>query len=291
LTPVFFFFDIIRDQSNEIFALKLALERINEYVHNLENTWKRSVSALEIRLNGLDSKLCTEASPTHRSRPPITRASSDANLPDRAIQRDGPAQQSGGNRATVAVATERVPTGDWTSGRMPIVSSVQGRVSGGLIATTLQEKKMGVVGMRASSVLGRQVAKAAKNIIDGDWTTYFQSERESRPWFLVQFKTTKVLVTHYALRGWGLQSPRSWVLEGADDAAGQNWEKIDEQNDCLKLVTDKTQDSPVEKFAVGTQSGKYFQCVRLTQTGKNHAGMEFLTVSYFEVFGMQEELR
>jgi hypothetical protein len=99
--------------------------------------------------------------------------------------------------------------------------------SGGLIAK-LNEN---AVAPHVSTALGRQSAKAPRNLLNGNPKTYFQSEREpTLPWFMIHFTEVKVKMMSYKVRGWGTMSSRSWVIEQGGDELGTNeWVKIDEQ--------------------------------------------------------------
>jgi hypothetical protein len=154
---------------------------------------------------------------------------------------------------------------------------------GGLI-TKLQNENALVI-PRCSSTLGRDGTKGPRNLLDGNLSAGFQSDREKgEPWFAIQFTTGKVQVTDYALRGWGVSSPQSWVLEGADAVDSDEWEQIDQQNECPLLKQDGSKKNPAAKFHI-SQPGNYFQVIRLRQTGPNHARTNYLAVLQFEVFG------
>jgi hypothetical protein len=157
-------------------------------------------------------------------------------------------------------------------------------VSGGLIARLKEDK--GAVAAHASSVLGRQLRKSPKNLIDGNPNTYFQSALDDQnPSFTIQFTTVKVKVSAYTIRGWGVMSPRSWVIEGGDEVATGDWVRIDEQRNCELLAPDQNKENRAVKFCV-SPIDRYFQFIRLRQTGVNHGGTNFLVVSQFEIFGV-----
>jgi hypothetical protein len=148
----------------------------------------------------------------------------------------------------------------------------------------------------SSTVIGRDPTREPRNLLDGNPKTYFQSEREkTQPWFMVQFTTVKVQVTDYALRGWTVLgslknlSPKSWILEGANERFAEEWEEIDEQRDCELLGRYENKKNSAAKFSV-LQPGQYFQFIRLRQTGLNHDGSNFLAASQFEVFGRVTDL-
>jgi hypothetical protein len=87
--------------------------------------------------------------------------------------------------------------------------------------------------------------------------------------------------THYVIRSYPSDAEsehlKSWVVEGSLD--GLNWMVIDRRRKNFDL----NEEFAVAIFPVSHSENCHF--IRLTQTGKNHAGDHLLTMSAFEVFG------
>jgi hypothetical protein len=61
------------------------------------------------------------------------------------------------------------------------------------------------------------------------------------------------------------------------------------KENCEELARDANKENPGVKFCV-SPFDRYFQFIRLKQTGKNHEGTDFLMASQFEIFGVTANL-
>jgi hypothetical protein len=128
---------------------------------------------------------------------------------------------------------------------------------------------------------------AAKNAVDLTASSFFGSHNQVNQWICYDFGDSRIKPTHYAIRsrydarsGW--RHPKSWVIEGSIDC--HQWEEVDRRgnNDDLNAQ------NVVRLFTV-THSSEY-RSLRLRQTGPNHNGSNFLTISGVEFFGGFHEI-
>jgi hypothetical protein len=133
----------------------------------------------------------------------------------------------------------------------------------------------GAVKVSASEVIYSQ---HAKNAADWSTDTRFDSAKERDSWLCYDFKKRTVEVTHYSIRSADCDFPRSWVLEGALDPMGP-WRVLDSQRDNCQLNGPHR----VATFPIVNETG--FRCIRLRQTGVNHANLHYLTIGGLELFG------
>jgi hypothetical protein len=268
-------------------SLEQRLEQVSEYVHNIEKSFIKSVQRLEVRLTTLDGKLSAFLESLNTAAAPAAGppGAQSGRAPECARVPEGPTSRGQNSNSAPPPPKTQSQVTQLSRGHSlsdEPENSREDPFAGGLIAQFVRNRE---VIPHSSSIFGRQSSKAPGNLLDGDPSTFFQSERErTDPWFAVQFTKVKVKVTDYTVRGWGNASPKSWVLEGADDLDAAEWETIDEQNECRRLARVVNQKCEAAKFHVA-QPGNYFQFIKLRQTGLNHNGTNFLVASQFEVFG------
>jgi hypothetical protein len=101
----------------------------------------------------------------------------------------------------------------------------------------------------------------------------FQSKNEPDQWVCWDFHESRIRPTHYTIRS---SSVKSWVVESSLD--GLNWTEIDRK-------TDNSDFEPhgMASFAVSKSAECRF--IRLTHTGKNQRGSNYLHIYAFEIFG------
>jgi hypothetical protein len=85
----------------------------------------------------------------------------------------------------------------------------------------------------------------------------------------------RVRPTHYTIKGW---YPKSWVVESSLD--GEAWTEIDRKTNNVDF---KANNWATASFAISKSAECRF--IRLTQTGKNHGGNDYLAIQAFEFFG------
>jgi hypothetical protein len=107
------------------------------------------------------------------------------------------------------------------------------------------------------------LAKNAADFTCPAW--YFCSKDEPGQWISWDFGEMRVRPTHYTMMA---HYPKSWVVEGSLD--GTNWTEIDRQTDNADF--EKYQETASFRIS------KPVECrfIRLSQTGKNHQGKDYL---------------
>ena len=139
----------------------------------------------------------------------------------------------------------------------------------------------GVVKVTASRRGGGQ----PENVVDFGSNSHICTTNSPNSWIRYDFVGWRVTPTSYSITSYGdgpgYDHPRSWVFEVSNDGSEGSWDVVDsrENNKELnaKLVT--------RTFAISAPPSGSFRFVRLRQTGKNHAGNDFLEISALELFG------
>ena len=135
----------------------------------------------------------------------------------------------------------------------------------------------GFVNVTASSI----ISESASDIIDiGDASIITDDDPNSYIEF--HFPNHEINPTGYVIRtywrGPGDCHLKNWKFEGSKD--GNKWDLLDSQSDNYDLNGKyKSKSFEITKC---TQKYSYF---RLTQTGKNHNGDDYLYLTYFDIFG------
>jgi hypothetical protein len=126
------------------------------------------------------------------------------------------------------------------------------------------------------------LANDAWQVLDTDWKSHWVSEDGSDQWIKFEFKSHRVLVTHYTLKTYnfcaGGNHLRSWVLDGSTN--DRDWLELDRQ----QSKNDLNDRSRVRTWAV--KAPGTYRFVRLTQTGKSHCDSDMLVLTGIELFGV-----
>ncbi|OHS93277.1 hypothetical protein TRFO_11888 [Tritrichomonas foetus] len=135
----------------------------------------------------------------------------------------------------------------------------------------------GVIEVTASST----ACNSCVGVIDKNWGSNWLSNDDSDSWWMVDFKSNEVAINGYSIKtydyGAGRQHLRTWRLEGSND--GKEWFSIDEQRDNDQL-------NGSNFFATWEcETSQPFRFVRIRQTGENHCGMHYFSLSGVEFFG------
>jgi hypothetical protein len=118
-------------------------------------------------------------------------------------------------------------------------------------------------------------------IVDYDWNDHFYTGNSSNSWIQFDFKDRSVCVTHYALKsGGGTHHLVDWTFSGSIDET--SWTIIDRQN-----TQDLNGQSLTKLFDCGDNSSppRFYRYLRLTQTGKNSYGADYLGLTNIDFFG------
>jgi hypothetical protein len=113
-----------------------------------------------------------------------------------------------------------------------------------------------------------------RNVADLTDYSFFRSKSEPDQWVCWDFHEMRVRPTHYTIESRWL---KSWVVESSLDS--EAWTEIDRKTDNQ----DFNGWGNTASFAVSNSAECRF--IRLTETGKRHAGTDFLYIRAFEVFG------
>jgi hypothetical protein len=133
----------------------------------------------------------------------------------------------------------------------------------------------GIVTITSKSVYWDAPWCALRNVADlTDTDSAFDSKEEPGQWVCWDFHKMRVRPTNYTIR---TDLLKSWVVESSLD--GEAWTEIDRKTDNEDFMDGWETAS----FAVSNSAECRF--IRLTQTGKNHKGSDYLHIQAFEVFG------
>lgn len=112
-----------------------------------------------------------------------------------------------------------------------------------------------------------------------DYALYYMSDYGSEQWFCLDFKTSRVVPTHYTIRSqyYGRSALKSWVLEASLD--GADWKELDQRNDNHDL------DGKGKVASFATSDSGTFRFIRLRQTGVNHDDELRFAITALEIFG------
>jgi hypothetical protein len=119
-------------------------------------------------------------------------------------------------------------------------------------------------------------------VVNYDWNDWFETQNSPNSWIQFDFKDRLVSLTHYALKSDGDWSYHllEWTISVSNDE--NSWTIVDHQ---------KTQDLKgqyiTKLFECCDQSSnsKFYRYFRLTQTGKDSSGNDYLDLSNIEFFG------
>ena len=143
----------------------------------------------------------------------------------------------------------------------------------------------GIVKVTASSIDSGE--RSPEEVVDYSWTGAFYTKNEPNSWICVDFKETKIVLTHYTIKSPGSTAghwprPLQWVLEGSNTNNDEDWTELDSrQTDDLK-PSSATVTFPVKR---PSQPFRYF---RIRQTGVNSSGSCCLGITSLEFFGTMQ---
>jgi hypothetical protein len=118
-------------------------------------------------------------------------------------------------------------------------------------------------------------------VVNYEWNDYFYTQNSPNSWIQFDFKDRLVCLTHYALKSDGHYGHLvEWTVSGSKD--GNSWTIVDYQKTQAlngRLLT--------KLFECGDKSSdsEFYRYFRLTQTGKNSSGTDYLLLSNIEFFG------
>jgi hypothetical protein len=142
----------------------------------------------------------------------------------------------------------------------------------------VQEK--GIVTITSKSIFKNKddPRYAARNVADLTSDSRFLSDKAPGEWIRWDFGARRVRPTHYTMKGVLL---KSWVVEGSVD--GKSWTEIDRKTDNQDFKGDGN------KVSFDVSKSAEFRLIRLTQTDKNHGGVDSLCLRAVEFFGTLSE--
>ena len=145
----------------------------------------------------------------------------------------------------------------------------------------------GVVEVTASSLDDGK----AESVVELGTNSSFYSEDVPDSWICYDFKGQRVTPMSYSIVGCSDESPRSWVLEVANDRSEGSWEVIDRRDNNMDLDMTETgsfsldESDPPHNFEISDPPHQGFHFVRLRLTGPNHSGNHQLCIASLEIFG------
>jgi hypothetical protein len=125
-------------------------------------------------------------------------------------------------------------------------------------------------------------------VVNYDWNGYWYSSNSANSWIQFDFKNREISLTHYTLKSDGESGNHllQWTLAGSRD--GQTWGSIDARDtqDLNGKFITKTY-----SCSVSSDGSRFYRYIRLTQTGKNSTGQDFLQLGNVEFFGRMHDQR
>ena len=118
-----------------------------------------------------------------------------------------------------------------------------------------------------------------RDVIDPNNVHDWRSGYEPSPFLAIEFKDITVRVNAYRIKTGHYGFPRSWVIEGSQDASEGSWEVIDS-----KTMNLNRSNTFSELFVCRAPSG-FYPHIRIRQTGKNAFGTDCLTLCGIELYG------
>jgi hypothetical protein len=140
----------------------------------------------------------------------------------------------------------------------------------------------GIVSVTASS----NHYNACHQVVDYDWTSYWNSRSEPNSWIQFDFKNRRILPTRYAIKSDNESGHHllKWSVDGSND--GTMWTNLDRRE-----TNDLNGNRTVKSYECQSLESSYpfFRFVRLIQTGKNSSGSDHLMLTNVEFFGKVSE--
>jgi hypothetical protein len=135
----------------------------------------------------------------------------------------------------------------------------------------------GIVDITCSSTVRNKCCQVA----DHDWNDYWYTNGVANSWIQFDFKNRCVSLAHSTLKSGGSgYHLLEWTVAGSRD--GVSWDPID----CRK--TQELNDNYITKtftLSASMSGTRFYRYIRLTQTGKNSSGCDFLMLAVVEFFG------
>jgi hypothetical protein len=123
-------------------------------------------------------------------------------------------------------------------------------------------------------------------VVDYDWTDYWYSNNAANSWIQFDFKTRRISPTHYTIKSDGNNGYHllKWSLDGSND--GTSWINLDRRD-----TNDLNGPRIVKTYECGSNesSNSFFRFIRLTQTGKDSNGYDYLHLGNLEFHGKLNE--
>lgn len=120
-------------------------------------------------------------------------------------------------------------------------------------------------------------------LIYNDKSKRFLSDDIENSWICIDFKKHRIIPTNYSIKSFELNQnsahPKSWVIEASND--NQNWDLIDEKNNCPALNGRNF----IHTFKIKNQVHNKYRYIRLRQTKPNCAESNYLMISCIEFYG------
>ena len=127
-----------------------------------------------------------------------------------------------------------------------------------------------------------QICNNCSNIITPNWKQHWFSFFGPNPFVKIDFINLKILLTAYSLKTYsgqdGYGHMQSWIVQGSDD--DKVYENLDEQVN----TNDLNSNSAFHTYKINKKSQPY-RFIKITMTGKNHAGTDFMVLRNIEFFG------
>jgi hypothetical protein len=152
----------------------------------------------------------------------------------------------------------------------------------------------GVVSVTSSKPFNEQAERAAKNVTEMQSDSRFCSKyrtmgavipQAANNWICYDFKTRRIVPTHYAIRSChtdrGGSHLKSWIVATSID--GTTWTEVDRRDDNMGL----NGPSFTATFAVTRAAPCRF--IKLMNVGRNHEGDDCLLIQAWEIFGTLTE--
>ena len=174
---------------------------------------------------------------------------------------------------------ERMPLMKSHRYKLPEFSSENGMLNG-IMRHLSQElggnpHEQGEISITASGTEHGQCHK----LVDYGWNDYWSSADQANSFVQFDFKSRRVCLSHYNLKGFPIGHPISWTLEVSDD--NEKWQSID-----TRVESSSNLSKYISTFTCD-QTDKFVRYVRLRQTGDNSRGRGWhnLCLSRIEFFG------
>lgn len=138
-----------------------------------------------------------------------------------------------------------------------------------------------IIKVTASSVYSDCLAK---NAVDLQKDSIYQSRNEQNTWLCYDFKDRRVIPTSYSVKSFGYgpgsHHLKSWVLEVSNN--GTSWKEVDRRDNNNDLNDFRV----TRNFRITRIASERFRFVRLRQIGPNHRCGYYIGITAMEIFGI-----